>query len=75
MSIDRLELCGLLVDYCDVLSAFWTLILTMILQNFSKSVQMKKKKLIFNGPRVSVFLANFNLGELRSRTTIFLCVV
>ncbi len=26
--IDGLEWCGLLVDYCDVLSAVWTLILT-----------------------------------------------
>ncbi len=26
--IDGLESCGLLVDYCDVLSAIWTLILT-----------------------------------------------
>ncbi len=26
--IDGLELCGLLVDYSDVLSAVWTLILT-----------------------------------------------
>ncbi len=28
MLTDELEWCGLLVDYCDVLSAVWTLILT-----------------------------------------------
>ncbi len=28
MLTDGLDLCGLLVDYCDVLSAVWTLILT-----------------------------------------------
>ncbi len=28
MLTDELEWCGLLVDYCDILSAVWTLILT-----------------------------------------------
>ncbi len=52
--IDGLESCGLLVDYCDVLSAVWTLILTApihcrgsicehLWSIFSKSVLMKKQ--------------------------------
>ncbi len=52
---DVLEWCGLLVDYCDVLSAVWTLILTApihcrwsivesdVTLHFSKYVLMKKQ--------------------------------
>ncbi len=32
MLTDRLELCGLLWDYCDVLSAVWIVILTAPIQ-------------------------------------------
>ncbi len=51
MVVDGLESCGLLEDYCDVLSAVWTLIVTapircrgsIVMLNFTKSVLMKKQ--------------------------------